>query len=390
MEARVALEELTAGVDHYEAPPFASLRWNESFQLRRPCAPSRSSPTSPGGSWRQRLPPAGPVPGSEGAFAQVSRAVSWRPRRSGLQTSRSSPYITPPSATCHSVMLIHHAPPTAPTWPVGATVPGSCPTPPAVAPACRSPRARCARAGVGSGHRCRPAPGRPRPPGRARAPSRHRTVAGVQPGHEIAARLHLDQVRGAAGPVGHPLQRVDGSAGGDGDPRVELGFVQRDLPRPWSHVHGRRSTGHPSTGVCTRPATVRSRASAAGAGGTCRSVRPWPGLVQVGCDRSVRALPPRIREHNLTLVAAGVAFYAFLALRAALIAFISIYGLVADPNDVTRQVQDIGVGAPAGGPGLPRLPAHVDHQRQPRGRVDHAGHRDRRSRCGARRAAWRR
>jgi len=34
MEARVALEELTAGVDHYEAPPFASLGWNESFQLR--------------------------------------------------------------------------------------------------------------------------------------------------------------------------------------------------------------------------------------------------------------------------------------------------------------------------------------------------------------------
>ena len=34
MEARVALEELTAGVDHYEAPPFTSLRWNESFQLR--------------------------------------------------------------------------------------------------------------------------------------------------------------------------------------------------------------------------------------------------------------------------------------------------------------------------------------------------------------------
>ena len=34
MEARVALEELTLGVHHYEAPPFASLRWNESFQLR--------------------------------------------------------------------------------------------------------------------------------------------------------------------------------------------------------------------------------------------------------------------------------------------------------------------------------------------------------------------
>ena len=57
-------------------------------------------------------------------------------------------------------------------------------------------------------------------------------------------------------------------------------------------------------------------------------------------------LPPRIREHNLTLVAAGVAFYAFLAFVPALIAFISIYGLVADPNDVTRQVQDIASALP--------------------------------------------
>ena len=58
-------------------------------------------------------------------------------------------------------------------------------------------------------------------------------------------------------------------------------------------------------------------------------------------------LPARLREHNLTLVAAGVAFYAFLALVPALIAFISIYGLVSDPDDVTRQVQDIGESLPA-------------------------------------------
>ena len=57
-------------------------------------------------------------------------------------------------------------------------------------------------------------------------------------------------------------------------------------------------------------------------------------------------LPPRLREHNLTLVAAGVAFYAFLAFVPALIAFISIYGLVADPSDVTRQVQDIASALP--------------------------------------------
>ncbi|HEX2383965.1 MAG TPA: YihY/virulence factor BrkB family protein [Acidimicrobiales bacterium] len=57
-------------------------------------------------------------------------------------------------------------------------------------------------------------------------------------------------------------------------------------------------------------------------------------------------LSPRIREHNLTLVAAGVAFYAFLGFIPALVALISIYGLVADPSEVTEQVQDIASALP--------------------------------------------
>jgi membrane protein len=58
-------------------------------------------------------------------------------------------------------------------------------------------------------------------------------------------------------------------------------------------------------------------------------------------------LPERLREHNLTLVAAGVAFYGFLAFVPMLIAFVSIYGLIADPNDVKQQVQDLGSALPA-------------------------------------------
>ena len=58
------------------------------------------------------------------------------------------------------------------------------------------------------------------------------------------------------------------------------------------------------------------------------------------------ALPQRIREHNLTLVAAGVAFYAFLAFIPALIAFVSIYGLVADADDVAKQVEDVASALP--------------------------------------------
>jgi len=57
-------------------------------------------------------------------------------------------------------------------------------------------------------------------------------------------------------------------------------------------------------------------------------------------------LSARVRDHNLTLVAAGVAFYAFLAFVPALIAFVSIYGLVADPVSVTRHVHDIAAALP--------------------------------------------
>jgi len=58
-------------------------------------------------------------------------------------------------------------------------------------------------------------------------------------------------------------------------------------------------------------------------------------------------LPARLREHNTTLVAAGVAFYAFLALVPALVALISVYGLVADPADVRDQVRDLSSSLPA-------------------------------------------
>ena len=60
----------------------------------------------------------------------------------------------------------------------------------------------------------------------------------------------------------------------------------------------------------------------------------------------VRKLPERVRAHNLTLVAAGVAFYAFLAFIPTLIAVVSVYGLVAEPEDVERQVDDFASALP--------------------------------------------
>jgi membrane protein len=70
-------------------------------------------------------------------------------------------------------------------------------------------------------------------------------------------------------------------------------------------------------------------------------------VTAAGRARAIAAsLPERIREHNLTLVAAGVAFYAFLAFIPTLIAFVSIYGLVADPLSVTRHVHDVAAALP--------------------------------------------
>jgi membrane protein len=45
-----------------------------------------------------------------------------------------------------------------------------------------------------------------------------------------------------------------------------------------------------------------------------------------------------IRDSHAAIVAAGVAFYAFLALVPALIAVVAIYGLVANPADVKSQI----------------------------------------------------
>lgn len=51
-------------------------------------------------------------------------------------------------------------------------------------------------------------------------------------------------------------------------------------------------------------------------------------------------------DNNLPLLAAGVAFFGFLALFPALIALVTLVGLVADPMRVTEQLRNFAVGLP--------------------------------------------
>jgi membrane protein len=53
------------------------------------------------------------------------------------------------------------------------------------------------------------------------------------------------------------------------------------------------------------------------------------------------------RQDNVTLVAAGIAFYGLLALAPALAATVSIYGLVATPEEIPRQMDRLFTAMPA-------------------------------------------
>jgi membrane protein len=50
----------------------------------------------------------------------------------------------------------------------------------------------------------------------------------------------------------------------------------------------------------------------------------------------------RISTDNISVIAAGVAFYAFLAIPSALTALVVLYGLIANPDDVQRQLASMG------------------------------------------------
>jgi membrane protein len=60
-----------------------------------------------------------------------------------------------------------------------------------------------------------------------------------------------------------------------------------------------------------------------------------------GWKQILMRVKDRMEEDNLTIVAAGVAFYAFLAIFPALMALLSIYGLAVDPQQAERQISQL-------------------------------------------------
>ncbi len=55
---------------------------------------------------------------------------------------------------------------------------------------------------------------------------------------------------------------------------------------------------------------------------------------------TTKAVLKRVKLHNVTVSAAGIAFYGLLALVPTLIALVSVYALLADPTQIEQQVSD--------------------------------------------------
>lgn len=54
----------------------------------------------------------------------------------------------------------------------------------------------------------------------------------------------------------------------------------------------------------------------------------------------------RLAEHNISVLSAAVAFYSFLSIFPAIAALVSLYGLVADTDDIVRQLNALQVILP--------------------------------------------
>src|SRR5919112_1180919 len=68
---------------------------------------------------------------------------------------------------------------------------------------------------------------------------------------------------------------------------------------------------------------------------------PWAGWKQI-----LKRAWAENKADNMPIIAGGVAFFGFLSAFPALIATISIYGLVSSPADVTRQIEDLSAQLP--------------------------------------------
>lgn len=110
----------------------------------------------------------------------------------------------------------------------------------------------------------------------------------------------------------------------------------------------RRGGDDGDTAKAAKPAHVESDDQAeAQQEGRGRAAEKPQAIPAPGWKDILKRTKDEAKQDNVALLAAGVAFFALLSLVPALVALISVYGLVADPADIDRQVSDALAAAPA-------------------------------------------
>ena len=114
------------------------------------------------------------------------------------------------------------------------------------------------------------------------------------------------------------------------------------LKRPMTTVAGGvavatpdRASGSPAGPVAARGASASDTSDSGKAGTSGTPTQHPPGVLGIA-----RSVFDRFGNDNISLVAAGVAFYVMLSIFPALAALVSLYALVGNPDDVANRLQD--------------------------------------------------
>lgn len=107
--------------------------------------------------------------------------------------------------------------------------------------------------------------------------------------------------------------------------------------------HARASERPPSVRYTERGSVTRGSESDIGRGAPA----PWE-IPARGWKDILWRTYAKVNENRLLLVAAGVVFYGLIALFPAIAAFVSLYGLFADPSTIDQQVSALSTVLPGG------------------------------------------
>jgi len=109
-------------------------------------------------------------------------------------------------------------------------------------------------------------------------------------------------------------------------------------PHPGDRPAG-SGTSHATHGTSSDRAGSAVPAAAQGVPGA-DATRPT-GIPAAGWKQVLKRSTAQVKQDNVPLLSAGVAFYIFLALFPGLIAAVTLYGLVADPQQVEEQIASL-------------------------------------------------